>query len=228
MSDPTRILLVGATGLVGSEVIRAAVGREDLSLVALARRETALPSGARMEVLIAQPDGWAEAVAMIAPDAVICALGTTWKKAGRDEARFRAVDHDLVLEMAKAARAAGAERFVIVSSAGATRTSKAFYLRVKGEVEEALARLKFARLDILRPGLLRGPRGGERRIAERLGILVSPIGNLLLHGSGRQYRAINASCVAAAALQAAREKARGRFVHDNDAIARLAARLERG
>lgn len=225
MSDPGRVLLTGVTGLVGGQVMEAAIGRREVRIVGLSRREVPLPQGARMEMLVADPALWSESIAAIAPDAAICALGTTWRKAGEDESAFRAVDQELVLAVARAARAAGARNFVLVSSVGADRGSRAFYLRVKGEVEAALRPLGFHRLDILRPGLLRGPRGADRRAGERLAILASPITDLLLHGSRRRYRSIDARFVARAALQCALEKARGVFVHDNDAIMRAARRL---
>ena len=177
-----------------------------------------------MEMLVADPPGWPEAVAAIAPEAVICALGTTWRQAGSEEA-FRAVDHDLVLALATAARALEVANFVLVSSVGADAHGKAFYLRVKGEIEAAVTRLRFRRLDILRPGLLRGWRGGERRLGERLAILASPFADLLLHGDKRRFRSIDARIVADAAIQCAHEKAQGRFVHDNDSIRRSARRL---
>lgn len=226
MSDVPRILLVGATGLVGTRAMEAAVGRTDVRLVALTRREAPMPRGARMEMMVSDPPRWDEAVALIAPDAVICALGTTSRKAGGDEAAFRQVDEELVLRVARAALTAGARNFVFVSSAGANAASKAFYLRLKGEVEVRLRKLGFHRLDILRPGLLRGPRQGDRRLAERAGIMLSPLTNLLLHGTRRQYRAIDARLVARAALQCAKEKARGTFVHDYDGLRRLARRFE--
>ncbi|HYD25031.1 MAG TPA: NAD(P)H-binding protein [Croceibacterium sp.] len=226
MSDPRRVLLVGATGLIGTTVMETARAHPLVRLVALTRREAPMPRGARMEMLVADPGGWGEAVAAVAPEAVICALGTTWRQAGRDEAAFRAVDHDLVLAVARAAKEAGAANFVLVSSAGAEAHAKAFYLRVKGEVEAAVAKLRFHRLDILRPGLLRGPRGGDRRPLERLGIVASPLTDRFLRGGRRGFRSIDARVVAAAALQGAREKAAGRFVHDNEAIHRLARRLE--
>jgi uncharacterized protein YbjT (DUF2867 family) len=228
MSEPPRILLAGATGLVGTRIMEAAVGRGELRLVALTRREAPMPPGARMEMLVADPQGWDEAVAQIAPDAAICALGTTWRKAGRDEAAFRAVDEELVLRVARAALTAGVRNFVFVSSVGADPQSKAFYLRLKGQVEDRLRKLGFRRLDILRPGLLRGPRKGDRRLAERAGILVSPLANLLLHGSRHPYRAIDARFVARASLQCAGEKAGGAFVHEYDAIRRLAKRFDDG
>ncbi len=225
MSDPLRIALVGATGLIGGEVMELAVGREDVRLVAVARREAPLPAGARMEMFVAEPAKWGEVFEAVRPHAVICALGTTWKKADRDEDAFRAVDHDLVLDTAKAAKAHGVERFIVVSSAGADALSKAFYLRTKGQVEAELGKLQFKRLDVLRPGLLRGKRSTERRPFERLGILASPLTDLLLHGPRRGYRSIAAETVAKAALALAMRKAAGRFVHDNDAILRAAASL---
>lgn len=196
-----------------------------LRLVALSRREAPMPRGVRMEMLVADTSGWPEAVAAIAPQAVICALGTTRKKSA-DEDAFRAVDHDLVLTLAKAAREADVSNFVLVSSAGANAHGKSFYLRVKGEVEAAVTKLRFRRLDILRPGLLRGSRNADRRPAERLGIIASPLTDLLLHGDSRKYRSIDARIVAAAAVQCAREKPQGRWIHDNDAILRAARRLE--
>jgi uncharacterized protein YbjT (DUF2867 family) len=116
--------------------------------------------------------------------------------------------------------------FVLVSSVGADMASRAFYLRVKAEVETALRKLRFHRLDILRPGLLRGPRSRDRRPGERLAIALSPLMNLFLHGDSRRFRAIDARLVARAALEGAREKARGTFVHENDAILRLERRLD--
>ncbi|MGC1269908.1 MAG: NAD-dependent epimerase/dehydratase family protein, partial [Croceibacterium sp.] len=101
MSEPKRVLLVGATGLIGTEVMHQALTCPQLRLIALARREAPLPRGARMEMLVADPAHWAQAIATIQPDAVICALGTTFAAAGKDEAAFRAVDQDLVLAVAR-------------------------------------------------------------------------------------------------------------------------------
>ena len=180
-----------------------------------------------MELFVAEPAKWGEVVEAIKPKAMICALGTTWKKSGENEAAFRAVDQDLVLSVAETAKAQGVERFVHVSSVGAAIASKNFYLKVKGEVERDLTKLRFDRLDILRPGLLRGKRDNDRRPGERIGIAAAPFVNLMLHGGFRQYRAIRAETVADAALALARRAARGRFIHDNDAILRAAKTLPR-
>ncbi len=224
MSDALRIAVVGGSGLVGSSVIRLCVGREDLRLAAIARSELALPPGARMEVFVAAPDKWGEVIEALRPTAMICALGTTWKKAGKDEAAFRAVDQELVLAVARAAKSHGVERFISVSSVGADPHSKTFYLKVKGETDRELAKIGFGRLDVLRPGLLRGSRG-EMRPAEKLAMLASPLFNPFLQGDWRRYRAIDAETVARAALHCAMRPARGRFVHDNEAILRAARGL---
>ncbi len=223
MSKPVRIALVGATGLIGTTLKNFAVGRSDLRLVAIARREVALPKGARMELLVADPANWGDAIAAASADVLVCALGTTWRSAGKDEAAFRAVDQHLVLACAKAAKAAGIRQMIVISSVGAGSGGKSFYLRVKGEVEQALGKAGIPRLDILRPGLLRGPRT-EFRAAERLGMIASPFADLLLHGEFRKYRSIKADTVARAIIGLTREKAAGRFVFEHDAILRAARR----
>lgn len=221
MSKPTRIALVGATGLIGMSLIRLAVNRPDIRIIAISRREVALPPGARMEVLVAVPDSWGDAVAAANADALVCALGTTWKKADKDEAAFRAVDQDLVLACGRAAKAAGIRQMIAVSSVGADPMTRNFYLKMKGETEQALGKLGLPRLDILRPGLLCGPRE-ELRPAERLGMIASPLTDLLMHGAYRKYRSIRAEAVAQAVVGLTREAMAGRFVFEHDAIQRAA------
>lgn len=224
MSDPVRIVLVGATGLIGRAVMEQAVGRDDVRLVAVARREVPLPQGARMEMLLSDPEHWPDAIAAGRPHAVVIVLGTTIKAAGGDKAAFRAVDHDLVLATARAAKAAGARQLIVVSSVGAAMASKSFYLSVKGETEDALAKLRFDRLDILRPGLLRGQRDGPLRLAERIGMVVAPLTDLLMQGAWRKYRSVRASTVADVILAVAHARPNGRFIHEHDAMVRALRR----
>lgn len=222
MSEVLRVVLVGATGLVGRQVMQQCIGRGDLRLTGIARRETRLPQGARMEMFVADPDKWGEVIEAVRPTALICTLGTTWKRAGRNEEAFRAVDQQLVVNTARAARDAGVQRLVAISAAGANPLSKNFYLKVKGEVEAELTQLRFKRCDILRPGLLRGARMDDPRGMEKLAQLAAPLADLLMQGKMRVYRSIDASQVAAGALGLASRKAPGRFTHDNDGILRAA------
>ncbi len=144
-------------------------------------------------------------------------------RAAGSESGFKAVDLDSVVAFAAAARRAGARHMVTVSSVGADPESGNFYLRTKGEMEQALEAMAFDRLDILRPGLLRGPRGGNRRLGERIGIAVSPLVNLFLRGRLDRFAAIDADIVAAAAAAALRQAGAGVFVHENRSLRRLAA-----
>ncbi len=225
MSDVTRIALVGASGLIGQSLIRLAVGRGDVRIIAVARSEVPLPKGARMEVLVADPENWADAIAAANASVLVSALGTTWKKSGKDEATFRSVDQELVLACARAAKDCGIRQMIAVSSVGADAGSKNFYLRVKGEVEQQLAKVGLPRLDVLRPGLLRGARG-ELRPAERVGMLLSPVADLMMLGQYRKYRSIQADTMARAIIGLTREKAAGRFVFEHDALLRAARKGE--
>lgn len=224
---PVRIALVGATGLVGRKVIERASAGDEVRIVGVARREAPLPPGARMEMFVAEPDKWGEVMEAVRPRALICALGTTMKKAGGDQSAFRAVDHDLVLATAEAAKAAGVPNMVLVSAAGADARSKSFYMRVKGETEEALTRVGFKRLDILHPGLLRGERVDDLRFAERAAIIAAPLIDPLLSGKWERFRSIEAELVAEAALGLALRRAGGRFTHDNEAMRRAAREWRR-
>ena len=191
-------------------------------MVGIARREMEMPPGARVEMFVADPAKWGEVLEAVRPRSLICALGTTMRKAGGDEAAFRAVDHDLVLATAEAAVKAGVQNLVLISSAGADPGSKNFYLKVKGETETELSRAGFKRLDILRPGLLKGAREGDLRPVETLAKIASPLVDPLLPAKWQMFRSVEADLVCEAALGLAMRKAAGRFTHDNEAMKRAA------
>lgn len=219
---PVRVGLVGATGLIGRRLIEISSAGDAMRMVGIARREPDLPKGARVEMFVADPERWGEILEAVKPRALICALGTTWRKAGRDEAAFRKVDYDLIVATAMAAREAGVPNFVLVSSSGASRNAKNFYLRTKGETEDAVSKLGFNRVDILRPGLLKGARQDDMRPLEAIAQVMSPLLDPLLPGKWHGLRSIDADHVCEAAMGLALRKAAGCFTHDNDAIKRAA------
>lgn len=221
-SGPVRVGLVGATGLIGRRLIEISSAGEDMRMVGIARREPQLPKGAKVEMFVADPGKWGEVLEAVRPRALICALGTTWRKAGRDEAAFRAVDYDLIVATAKAAKKAGISNFVMVSSSGANPRAKSFYMRTKGETEEAVSKVGLSRVDILRPGLLKGARQNDLRPLEAVAQVASPVLDPLLPNKWQGYRSISADLVCEAAMGLALRKAAGRFTHDNDAIKRAA------
>ena len=213
MSD---LLLIGATGLVGAKVAAALPAG---SLTIVARRAVDVAKG--VSVHVAPTEQWPDLIASARPDVLINCLGTTIKQAG-SQAAFRAIDHDLVLAAARAARASGARHCISVSSVGANARAGNFYLRTKGDVEAGLGALGFDRLDILRPGLLTGARGGPARQGEALAMLAAPLTDLLLHGGLRRYRSISADLVARAIAALVSADGTGVHIHEHDAIVQLA------
>lgn len=149
-----------------------------------------------------------------------CCLGTTIKSAGSQEA-FRAVDVDLVVAFANLALAAKAQRLVVISSVGADAQATNFYLRTKGDMEQALERIGFASLDILQPSVLLGARR-ELRPLELVARVLAPLVNPLLRGARSSYRGISARTVALAMLGAARSGRRGVSRYTYNAIVGLA------
>lgn len=154
---------------------------------------------------------------------IFCALGTTIRQAG-SQAAFRRVDLEYPLAAARLARKAGSKQFLLVSSVGADPGSKTFYLRTKGELEQQIVKLGFQAIHIFRPSLLLGERK-EFRLGERIIQAIAPVLNVLLFGSMRRYRAIKASAVGKAMVVAGREQSRGVFIHEYDAILKLAGGL---
>ena len=210
-----RVALIGASGLTGRSLAPLISAKHDLLI--LGRRAC----GFDAREVIAPASEWPARLANEPLDVAVSTLGTTWKKAGSWPA-FEAVDHDAVLGFACAARRAGARQFIAISSVGAAPGSRNRYLALKGRVEQALAEIGFDRLDILQPGLLRGARGADRRFGERLGILVSPLANLLLRGRLDRFAAIDARTVAAAISALIGAQGRGTFIHRNREIRALA------
>ncbi len=211
--------MIGATGLVGSLAAPMLLA-QGWCVEALVRRPSGLAHPGWREH-VAAAEEWPGLVASLGAGAAVSALGTTMRRVG-SEAAFRAVDLDLVVDFARAAAAAGARRMVTVSSVGADPGSANFYLRTKGEMERALAAIGFDRLHILRPGLLRGARGCDIRVCERIGIALSPVANLLLRGSLDRFAAIDAEFVAGAIAGALRQIEPGLFRHENRGIRQLA------
>jgi uncharacterized protein YbjT (DUF2867 family) len=172
------VLVAGATGLVGRELLAGLLADDSVAAVhTLGRRDVPL----QHPKLIQHKIDFKALPALPRVDEAFIALGTTIKVAGSQEA-FRAVDHDAVIAVARAAKAAGATRLGVVSAMGADKRSAIFYNRVKGETEEALAALGFATLVIARPSFLAGDReslgqpvrGGEK-LALRISRMLAPL-----------------------------------------------------
>jgi uncharacterized protein YbjT (DUF2867 family) len=202
--------MAGSTGLIGGLLLQRLTGH-DLTLIG---RRANPAASADTKQLIGDVADWPSLIAGVQADVAICTLGTTMAQAGSKDA-FAAIDLDAVIAFSKAARACGARQFMMVSSVGANPKAGNFYLATKGRAEEGVKAIGFERVDIIRPGLLRGERGGSVRPVERLMIGLSPITNLLTPRMFDQYRAIDAGDVAGAMAKLVGQEGEGAFVHHN-------------
>lgn len=198
MANSARAVLVaGASGLVGREILRGLLADDAVSQVHALARKAQAESNPKLRTHVVD---FAALPALPAVDECYIALGTTIKVAG-SQAAFRAVDYDAVVNTAKAAKAAGATRLGVVSAMGSDARSSIFYSRVKGEMEDALAGLGFAALVIARPSMLAGDRtaaGQPVRGGEELALKISKSFGWLIPAN---YRSISAASVANALLR---------------------------
>jgi uncharacterized protein YbjT (DUF2867 family) len=211
------ILLIGASGLVGSHIITQSGDRQ---LGLLVRRPMDGLSRNIREYLCEDSNDWPKRITAIKPQQLVCCIGTTMKKAG-GQVEFRAVDQHLVLACAQYAARAGTRHLIVLTSVGASDRVDNIYLNAKGVVERELGIMGFDRLDIIRPGLLLGART-ESRAAEAIGQALAPIFNPMLIGPFRKFRAIPAVTVARAIWALTGISESGRFIHENDGINALA------
>ena len=218
---PQRTALVaGATGLVGRHCLQELLASDSYrEVVAIGRRPVPLTHAKLRQIVVDFDD----LTSMnITADDVFCCLGTTMRKAGSREA-FRRVDYEYPLRLARVALERGASHYLLVSSLGADGAARTFYLRVKGELEQALRELGFRTLSIFRPSLLLGARA-EVRWGERLGALAFRAVRPLLSGPLRRYRPIEASTVARAMVAAAESGGSGCHIAESDEITAIAGR----
>lgn len=219
MSTRHRVVVAGATGLVGGECVRAMLADGGFDVVALVRRARGLPAAPRLRTVVVDYERLADGAGptLEGADAIVCALGTTIRAAG-SPAAFRRVDHDYAVELARLGGAAGVMHFGLVSAIGADAASRIFYNRVKGEVERDVRALGYASLAIARPSVLLGTRA-KVRPAEALMAFAGVL-------APRAWRPVAAERVAAALVRRAAARHPGVEILENDALGRE-ARLPR-
>ncbi|MEH7081835.1 oxidoreductase [Neobacillus drentensis] len=213
-------LILGATGLVGNELVKILIQQKNYEKIHLLVRRPMVSHDPLCEVHVVDFEQLHTYRELFQVTDVFCCLGTTIKKAKSKEA-FRKVDYEYPVEAAKIAKRSEVEKFLIITAMGSNAKSSIFYNRVKGEVEESLDNLSLPSVHIFRPSLLLGDRK-EFRFGEKIAAKTSAIINVLMVGPLRTYKAIEAKNVATAMAVVARVGKSGMNIYPSDKIEQIA------
>lgn len=208
-------LIVGATGLVGKQIINSLItdDRYDKILV-LSRRELRMGHPKIFTKLI-NFDQLEELTLDEKVDECYCALGTTQKKSGKEG--LQKVDYEYVLKTAQLCVRKKISKFAVVSSQGANYNSSFFYMRTKGQMEEAVKKVGIESVYIVRPSLITGDRE-EFRFAEELAYYTMKVINPLLNGKAKKYRSVAGTQIARCMVDLLQNPEKGNFTIESDVI----------
>jgi uncharacterized protein YbjT (DUF2867 family) len=204
-------LIAGATGLVGGALLRQLVARKEYGEIRVIGRRPPAHEAGKVKFVASDFANLGALGSALAVDDVFCCLGTTIRKAG-SQAAFERVDYHMVLDLARATKAAGARRFLVVSAVGASLKSPAFYSRLKARMEKAVTDVGFEATHAVRPSLLLGHRQ-EFRPAEFAAAKLAPLLGPLFVGPLKKYRPIHADDVARALITLALRNETGAHAH---------------
>lgn len=208
-----KALVVGATGLVGKELLNILLDQGNYSTVVALTRKPLDIDHDRYQNVVTNFDNLDEVSDKLQADDVFCCLGTTMKKAGSKE-KFRKVDYDYPLQIAQMAHKNGASQYLLVSALGADESSSVFYNQVKGEVEKAIAQVGFNTFHVFRPSLLMGKRN-EDRVGEDAAKTIFNIFGFLFVGPLKKYKAIKYDKVSRAMAHMAQENKSGHYIYES-------------
>ena len=210
--------IVGATGLIGSYLLEQLLQDEYFNtLRILIRRPIELTHPKLEKKLVDFAENESLQLALEGTDIIFCTIGTTQKKVKGDKEAYRKVDYDIPVKLVRLGKLTGCEKFILVSSVGANSKSTNFYLKLKGEVEDAVKVIGLKSVHIMRPSVLLGDRK-EFRLGEKIGKGFMSALSFLMPA---KYKAIQARDVAKAMLAASKKNETGFFIYEYREMTRL-------
>jgi len=209
-------IILGATGLTGTELLKQLLNDDHYQKIILFARKSTNIKNSKLTEHITDFDQLHKIEHLIIGDIIFCCLGTTIKTAGSKTA-FRKVDFNYISDFALLAKQNGLNQFYLQSSIGADSKSNNYYLKVKGETENAIKKLNFESFTIFRPSMLLGNRI-EFRFGETLAKLAMRFLSFLFVGRLKLYKAIDAKQVAKAMIYESKLNKVGYFVFENDKL----------
>ena len=215
-----RAVIAGASGLIGSELLKLLLANDDIAeVVALVRGPLSFENKKLKQVHV-EFDTLDRFKDDVKGDVVYCCLGTTKRKTP-DEEEYRKIDYKYPLELARIAATNNSGQFHLISALGANAASNVFYTKLKGELEQEIKRVGLRSLHIYQPSLLTGNRT-EKRPLEKIAIILMTLVNPILLGPFKKYRSIPASLVARAMLNQTFKNLTGIHTYPSDHIKELA------
>jgi uncharacterized protein YbjT (DUF2867 family) len=203
-------VLIGATGLVGSEILNCILNDARFSRIKIFVRRSTGVTDPKLEEFIVDFENLGNWRDKIQGDILFSALGTTLKQAGTREAQ-RVVDYDYQLRVAQAGKINGINNYVLVSAPNADTKSMLAYTKMKGDLERDVMKLSFNKVTFIRPGLLKGPRSQKRMFEHNSGAIL----NFLPTIPGMEaIKPVSGKQVAHACIEAAFNSDTGRRIYN--------------
>ena len=214
--QPITAVVLGATGLIGRQLVQQLLNDPAFSKVRILVRRPVELSNSKLEAEVVNFDDLADYRKKLGRgDCIFCCIGTTMKQVKGDKATYRKIDFDIAVNAAKLGKEAGFTDYLLVSAVGANAASSNFYLKLKGEVENAVAAIGFQSFHAFRPSMLFGKRV-EFRFAEIVGKPIMQALSVLMVGGLKKYRGIEGLTVAKAMVAEAKSSKKGTFIHHYD------------
>ena len=204
------VALFGSTGLIGGEVLKLLINDDNFETISVITRKKVTVQSKKIKNYIidfTNPDGYKKVIKK--GDVVIASIGTTQSKVNFNKTKYRKVDYDILLNIAKVCKSNQASSFCFVSSAGANEKSKNFYLGLKGEIENSIMHLALKSCLIFRPSLLLGKRN-EFRFGEIMAQKIMPLFSFLMKSN---YKPIKATDVAKSIVSESKKVSQGNKIY---------------
>ena len=204
------VALFGSTGLIGSEILKLLINDNDYETINVITRKKVTVQSKKIKNYIidfTNPNGYKKIIKK--GDVVIASIGTTQSKVNFNKIKYRKVDYDILLNIAKVCKSNQASSFCFVSSAGANEKSKNFYLGLKGEIENSIMHLALKSCLIFRPSLLLGKRN-EFRFGENIAQKIMPLFSFLMKSN---YKPIKATDVAKSIVNESKKVSQGNKIY---------------
>ena len=209
-------LIIGSTGLIGSELVNLLLDSNDYTkVITFVKRDSGIkhPKLTQYVIDFDKPETYKD---LVVGDDFFCAIGTTIKKAGSQNA-FRKVDFEYPKQFAAFALDNKVKQFLIISSLNADAMSGNFYLKTKGEIQDFLKNCAFESVAVLQPSLLLGNRT-EFRLGEKVGEFFMKAFSFVFQGNLKKYKPIEGKTVAKALLKIAQKNVKGFKIYESDVM----------